>query len=154
MENIQEENAVEKQVITNHLVIGESSKTFLNEIGGRAKFLGILGFIFVGIIVLVAIFAGSVLSEVEGMSNMPGGGIFITILYLIMAAFYFFPIYYLFLFAKNIKEALNAEDNISLDEAFKNLKSHYKFMGITAAVILSIYLVFGLIAGAAYLFMA
>lgn len=121
--------------------ISEISKNFLRETAKWAYFLGILGFIFVGFMVLGSFSFGSLLSSLgpaaAGLGNFPGSAF--TAIYLLMAAFYFFPAYYLFNFGKKTKQAFAENNNLLLEDAFKNLKSHYKFIGILVIILLSIY---------------
>ncbi|MBN2669394.1 MAG: hypothetical protein JXR60_09200 [Bacteroidales bacterium] len=117
--------------------------SYIKEISSWAKFLSILGFVGLGLIVVVALFAGGVIAEQQGV---PGFGIMFTIIYLLMALLYFFPIYYLFNFSSKAKTAIHEGDAIQMGEAFKNLKAHYKFIGILAIIVVGIYalvLVFG-----------
>jgi len=126
----------------NNLAIGQRSTSYLNEIGKWTKFLSIIGFCMLGLIVLFSLFASTIFSQFDN-GDMPFSGGFISVIYLIIGALYFFPIYYLYKFAIKIKEALVQKDNQSLDDAFENLKSHYKFVGIYMIVVLAIYLLFG-----------
>jgi flagellar motor component MotA len=107
----------------------------------QAKFLAIVGFCMIGLLVIGAIFAGSMFSAMG--ADMPVPGFFITFMYLLLALFYFFPIYYLFKFAKHIRLAIVSKSTSDLESALENLKSHYKFIGILMIVILSIYVLFG-----------
>ena len=123
--------------------LNESAKGFLKETAKWAYFLSILGYVGIGIIVLVAIFAGSIFSRMSSMSPMgnfgAGIGTIITIVYLLIAALYFFPVYYLNKFASNAKMALRDNDTETLTTSFEYLKSHYKFIGILTVVILGFY---------------
>jgi hypothetical protein len=56
-----------------------------------------------------------------------------------IAVFYFFPVYFLNKFASNAKLALKDNDAKSLAASFEYLKSHYKFIGIMALIILCLY---------------
>lgn len=140
------------QIESNELTLTTGSKMFLKESAGWTKFISIVGFVFLGILVIVALFAGSIIGaamQSSGMEMM--GGAFITVLYLAMAVLYFFPIYYLFQFSSKMKAALAQQSSALLEEAFSNLKSHYKFMGILLVIVLAIYaiaLVFGGLAAA------
>lgn len=141
------------------LHLTDASKGFLKETAKWGYFLSILGFVFIGFIVLVALFAGTLfakLGELGGGAGAIGalGGTFITVLYLLIALLYFFPVYYLFKFSSNAKAAFRNNDNESLTSSFEYLKSHYKFVGILTLVILSFYalmIVFLFIAGLAAL---
>jgi hypothetical protein len=56
-----------------------------------------------------------------------------------MGLLYFFPVLYLFNFSKKMKNALSNNKTVDFTLAFKNLKSHYKFIGIFTIVIISMY---------------
>ena len=56
-----------------------------------------------------------------------------------MAIIYFFPILYLYKFSSSIKNGILNSSSDQLDLAFRNLKSHYKFMGILVIVMLAFY---------------
>ncbi len=79
-----------------------------------------------------------------GNESMPFPGYIFGFIYAVFGFIYFFPIYYLFKFSTNMKEALLHSNEENIDEAFINLKSHYKFMGIFTIVFISIYLLLGL----------
>lgn len=128
------------------LSLNTESAGYLRETGGWARFLSILGFIFVGLIVILAFFVGGIMSA-AGMGGVMAGMEFLfTIIYLALAALYFFPILYLFRFATNVIDAVKANDAATLTVALANLKSHYKFIGILTAIFLGLYGVFLLIA--------
>jgi hypothetical protein len=123
------------------------SVVYLNETRKWTIFLSILGFIFLGLMVIMAIFAGTFFSSMSGGMAPAGTGIFLSIIYLLMAVLYFFPILYLYKFSVHSKRAIYGESTDELTLAFKNLKSHYKFMGILTIVLLSIYLLAFLLMG-------
>ncbi|MFT5748289.1 MAG: hypothetical protein ACI9XO_004794 [Paraglaciecola sp.] len=125
------------------IAITHESRAYLQEAAKWGKFLAIVGFVFIGIIALIAVFAGSIMGtmmgELGGGHGFPGGGIFLTVLYLGIAALYFFPCLYLYKFSTQTKMALLTNSTQGLSESLKNLKSMFKFMGIFTAVILSLY---------------
>lgn len=131
------------QIESNDLSLTSGAKTFLNEAAGWTKFLSIVGFVFIGLMVIVGLFAGSFISDMmeaqTGTSMMSGA--FLTVFYLLFAALYFFPVYYLFQFSSKMKAALAQQSSELLQQAFENLKSHYKFMGILMIVILGFYVI-------------
>lgn len=124
---------------------------FLNEIRKWANFLSVLGFIGVGFLVLIALFAGTVMSSFSRMAGAGmGSGVMTSMIYILFSLIYFFPILYLYRFAAKLKLALSANDIPSLESAFENLKSHYKFIGVLAIIMMAFYaimILFGLIAG-------
>jgi len=84
------------------------------------------------------------------MSQFAGGQAAVMgVVYVIMSAIYFFPILYLYKFSNDLKGALNGNNGSQLELALGNLKSHYKFIGILTIVMLGIYLLAFLFAGAA-----
>ena len=140
MEEYSEIEAIEEF----ELQLNESAKGFLKEATKWAYFLSILGYIGIGFIVVAAVFAGALFAFIGNLSremNSFGamGGSFISAFYLMIAAFYFFPVYYLNKFASNAKIALRDNDSKSLAASFEYLKSHYKFIGIMSLIILGLY---------------
>lgn len=133
------------------LKLADEAKGFLQEIGKWAFFLSIIGYIGIALMLLFALFAGSILALTGGGAGAMGGG-FLSALYIIMSLLYFFPVYYLNKFATNIKNAIATNDSLQLSESFRYLKSHYKFIGILTIVMLSLYLaiiIFAIVAGGA-----
>jgi hypothetical protein len=114
----------------------QQAQDYIKEIAKWATFLAIVGFIFIGFLVLGALgmFAmGATMSSLGnggamgpmGAMGMLGGAA-MGVMFLLMAVFYFFPVLYLY----------NTE---RLTVAFQNLKSHYKFVGILTIIGMSFY---------------
>lgn len=143
MEN-QELNA--EQGSTNLLTA--NVKNYLIETARWGKFLAILGYIGLGLLFVLSImmlFGMSFLSKsLSGMSHIYQTEslslVSMGMIYIIMIAIYFFPIYYLHTFSIRVKTALLTNNVTDMDAAFKNLKSLFKFTGIVSIVVLSIYL--------------
>jgi hypothetical protein len=120
-------------------------RDYILEIARWARFIGIIGFIGIGLMVILGFYMGAAMNslsrpefgEVSPMGGM-SGGIF-TFVYLLMAALYFFPVYYLYKSAIGLRDGIRNGDISSLEEGFRNLKSHYKFIGILLIIVLSIY---------------
>ena len=125
----------------NGIQFSSQIKQNLTETAKWAKFLAIIGFVMLGFILVAALFM-----FVAGTSAF-GGVSFIGIAlgYLLMAALYFFPTYYLFLFARKIKLGLNSSIQSEVDEAFLNLKKLFKFTGVLMLIVLSVYALFFLL---------
>ncbi len=130
------------------LQIDHQAAGYLGETAKWTKFLSILGFIFCGLIVLIAIFFGSFFSSsflgkygqggaIGGMGS--GLGVVVIVIYVLLALFYFFPCLYLFNFSNKMQMALRNNDQAQLNLSFKNLKSCFKFWGIFTIIILSFY---------------
>ena len=140
----QNEEGVEN---TNPEVIEEDSMTvtsnaifYLKETANWAQFLSILGFILIGFMVIGSIFAGTIFSQFDEFAALPFPGFLIGAMYLIFAIFYFFPVYYLYKFSSHIKNSIVIKDSIALEAGLKNLKSHYKFLGVTTIVVIALYI--------------
>lgn len=137
------------------LTVSPGTTNFLREIARWTKFLSILGFVGIGFMVLAALFAGAFLSALPTNGAFPFPPGLFSVFYLAGAALYFFPVYYLFKFSNNLSNALKQQNSSYLETAFENLKSHYKFIGILAIIILGLYvLIFlsGIIMGGFALF--
>ena len=132
-DNLQVENG-------ENLVIDWRSKEFLKETAKWTKFLAILGFVGIGLMVLGSLVMLFAPSSLMSNGDFPfGGKIFMMLLYLAFAVLYYFPISYLYQFSENTKKAIENNDNNAIRDAFEFLKSHYKFMGILTIILLSFY---------------
>ena len=135
----------EHSVIENfEMKLNESAKGFLKETAKWAYFLSILGYIGIGFIIFVALFAGTLFSAMGKMNPTMGAmgssfGIVMAVVYFLIALLYFFPVYYLNKFASNAKAAFKNNDSEILTTSLEYLKSHYKYIGIMTVVIFSLY---------------
>lgn len=126
------------------LAINLRSEDFLRNAAKWGKFLAIMGFIMVALMVVFALFAGSLIGS--AMSGMGGNGAagfmgsgFFTVFYLLFAILYFFPVLYLYKFSVKMQDGLRARNQESVAESFKNLKSLFKFMGVLTIILLGFY---------------
>jgi hypothetical protein len=92
-----------------------------------------------GLFVVFALLAGTKATLNPLGGTMGAGGFMQIVLLLAMVALYFFPCLYLFNFAKKMQLALRNNDQINLNDSFRNLKSNFKYVGILTIVILSFY---------------
>ncbi|MFN3771716.1 DUF5362 family protein [Cloacibacterium normanense] len=123
-----------------NLVIDWRSKEFLKETAKWTKFLAILGFVGIGLMVLGSLVMLFAPSSLMSNGDFPfGGKIFMMLLYLAFAVLYYFPISYLYQFSENTKKAIENNDNNAIRDAFEFLKSHYKFIGILTIILLAFY---------------
>ena len=112
---------------------------YLKDSAKWARFLAIIGFVFVGLMVIASFTMGAAMSSFGARGLGGAGGGLVTIIYLIFAAIYFFPLLYLYRFGSNMRNALNTNDNLLLAESLSNLRKHYNFLGILTAIILILY---------------
>jgi len=113
--------------------------SYLLETSKWAKLLAILGFVGIGILVLMGIFVmvGLPVLGKFSASSFPMG--FMGFFYFIIAALYYVPVNDLYIFSKEIKSGILLKNIPAVTYAFKNLKSMFKYIGIFTIVILSIY---------------
>jgi hypothetical protein len=123
------------------LTITNSSKNFLRETAKWAKFLAIIGFVLIGLMLVFAIFATTIFDMVSKMQpGIPEGmGMAMSGTYLVLAIIYFFPVYYLLQFSIKMKKALATKNDDNLAKSFEMLKSHYKFIGVFTIITMSLY---------------
>lgn len=117
-------------------------------------FHAILGFIFVGIMVIIGLCAGvflSVFNSGDASSVFPDWLVFVIIL--IFAVIYFFPGLYLFRFSKHTSNAVKTLNRQELHKAFKNLKTYYIYIGILLITFLIIYVAAFIASGASIEFL-
>jgi uncharacterized protein involved in cysteine biosynthesis len=137
------------------LQLTSQAESFLGETAKWATFLAIVGFIGLGLTLLGGVFfisAGDTISRAQAMQGgaaapfpMAAMGIF----YIITAVITFFPILYLLKFANTMKSALASKSTDKLTEAFENMKSHYKFLGIITIIFIALFIllfIFGIVA--------
>ncbi len=143
-----------------NLSISEAARNYLAETAKWAKLIAIVGFVFVGLMAILAFFIGSIIGAMTAATPELDQGLgfmsttFLTIMYLAIALISFIPILYLYRFATKTQMALRANNELVLTDAFKNLKSHYKFYGILMAILIGFYMLaflFALIGGTAFL---
>ena len=152
MENNYYENESRKDLQVNDVV-----KDYLLETARWAKLLAIVGFVSLGLMVLMGLFMGTIMGSLAAMSpeaaTMAGmtGGVGL-IFYILIAVLYYFPIKYLYDFSSKVKKAIQITDQNLFNEAMMKLKSHYKFIGILMLIMIILYVgmfVMMLIAGIA-----
>ncbi len=129
------------------LSIEPVTKMHLSETAKWARFLAIMGFIGMGLIVIVFIFAGvffgamsssvPVNRELRTTTGLAASMQFIFLI--LMVVLYFFPTLFLFRFATRMKAALAADDQEALNTSFQNLKKLFRFIGILTIIFISLY---------------
>ncbi|HSB93077.1 MAG TPA: DUF5362 family protein [Flavitalea sp.] len=131
------------------LHVDHEGTQYLAQAAKWGRFLSIIGFVMIGLMVVFSLFAGSIFAKAfatMGDANNAGtmaamggfGGVF-TVIYMLIAALWLMPVIYLYRFSTRMLDALRANDQHLLNTSFKNLKSCFRFVGITTIVVLSIY---------------
>ena len=120
--------------------LSEQAKKYLLEAAKWANFISIVGFIAIGLLIIMSFSIGTI------MASLPDGALgglspkFFSFFYLIMAGVYFIPVFFLFQFGQKTRQAFIEDDHNLLTFALKKLKSHYKFIGIIFIVCIILYL--------------
>jgi hypothetical protein len=130
-------------------VLTETMLMYLKGASPWLRFIGIVGLIGCGLSVLGALTffmmipqLGNVLNRIPGMEALGGdvgaaiGGTFGANL-LGFAVLFFFPFYWVYNFGSKIRIYLRTGTDQDLENAFKNNKSLWRFMGILAIIILA-----------------
>jgi hypothetical protein len=130
------------------LHVDHEGTQFLAQAAKWGRFLSIVGFVFVGLLAIFSLFAGTILTKMSDLGNVDGtassglgpavGGM-ITFVYLLVAALWFMPVLYLYRFSTKMQSALRSNDQHFLNDSFKNLKSCFRFMGIVTIIVLGFY---------------
>lgn len=125
------------------IVLLQEAQTYLITAGKWAKFLGIMGFIGTGFIVLCALFVGTIISAMSRfspsgrMAAAPGG--FLSFVYLLIAVFYFFISLYTYQFGARVKDGVTFNSSAIVTEGLGKLKSMFKMVGIVTIVMIVLY---------------
>ncbi len=128
------------QSLDGNNVLNETAKEYLKETAKWTRFLAILGFIGIGLMVFGGLSMGVFGSMASSEFNaLPFPSFVFTLIYLGVAALYYFPVSYLWKFSNKMREALAGNNEDDYTSAFENLKSHYKFIGILAAIVMGLY---------------
>lgn len=126
-------------LLQNDLVIDAASAGNVKESAMWAKFLGVIGFIYSGLISVLAVFMGYFFKQMIP-GPMPAtretalGGIVIGAIYFFMAVIIFFLSLYLFRFGAKAQAALKGNDQENLAEALKSLKFYFRFIGVVTVI--------------------
>ena len=132
----------------NKIEIEQESLKHLNTARKWAMFLAIIGFIFLGLIVIIGLLAGTFLSAFS--SGSKGLGIYESLLFipiLLIALVYFFPVLFLFRFSKHSSHAILQLDKLELSKAIKYLKYYFVYTGVLIIIVFSLYVVVLIVAG-------
>jgi hypothetical protein len=137
------------------LVVNSKSRGFLKEISKWAFFFSILGFLNIVLLIVVAVLMSTIYAPLLDMlaeqQGVPYLGLSLTVTYLAIALISIIPVLYLFKFSRKMKEALATKSDATLADAFGNLKSHFKFIGVLTIISISLYLlvlIFSIVTGA------
>ena len=126
-------------LLSNDLLINNITQDNLNSAAKWGKFLAIVGFVFIGLMILGGIVVQTMMPSFSSYGYGSLALKYMGIVYLVLAIILFFPCLYLLKFSNKMQEAIRTSSQESLDNAFVNLKAMFKFYGIVTIVILCFY---------------
>ena len=123
----------------------EESKQYVCSTSKWMKFFAILGCIGAGFLILAAIMMSSLgsIMPLEDDFDVFGriGLRMVSVLYLVCAAVYIYPIITLFRASAAARLAVESNDNVQMTEFLKNNKSFWKYCGILTIVLFCVYII-------------
>jgi hypothetical protein len=127
------------------LQVDHLSTVYLRGAARWAKFLAVVGFIFCGLSLLMAVLFASVFASLfnslgSGGLGMSGG--WLAFVYVCIALVNFFPCLYLYNFAHRMQLALESNDQEQLNISFRNMRAFYRFVGVLMILCLGLWLLF------------
>ena len=126
----------------------------LNSTRKWAMFLAIIGFIVLGLLIIIGIIAGTFISAFStGQKELGIPESLLFIPFLLLAAIYFFPVMFLFQFSRHTSHAIQSLDKMELHKGIKNLKLYFAYIGILIIIVLSFYIVIIIVAGSSWAFL-
>jgi hypothetical protein len=99
------------------------------------RLMSIILFISVALILLGAVIILLVPTSMGGSSF----SLLIAVVYLAMGALYLFPAYFLHQYASSIRNLEQGGGDVAMEEALRNQKSFWRFVGIMTLVVICIY---------------
>jgi len=135
------------------VMLTEKMLRYLSDASPWLQFIGILGYIGSGLLLLGGIFGTigfSVASPFLELGDFPFW--IITIIYIPMGVLFFFPAHFAFNFGRKIRNYRFSNSTEDLELAFKNNKSLWKFYGIICIIYLAfipVFLIIAIIGGVA-----
>jgi heme/copper-type cytochrome/quinol oxidase subunit 2 len=145
MESVQEERKIE---------IGSEILNNLNSTRKWTTFLSVLGFIFLGLLIVAGLTTSLFLTTFktqEANLGIPESAM--IIIFVVVGAIYFFPVFFLFRFSRKTRDAIQNLDSKKLLKGLNNLRLYFTYIGVMVIVVLSIYVVALIAAGASLSFL-
>lgn len=121
------------------LVLTTEAQYYLKETGKWARFLGIVGFVICGLLLIMAFSIGTLFSVLAKLSPAysaipAAAGVFFSGIIILEDILYFFFALYLFQFGARIKNGLALMSTQEVTIALSKLKSFFKLAGIVTII--------------------
>ena len=140
--------------IENNMELGPGELKNLNSTRKWTMFLSVLGFIFLGLLIVVGVATSTFLTAFKSKEvNLGVPESLMIVLFIIIAAIYFLPVLFLFHFSRNTRDAIHNHDKLKLEKAFRNLRTYFTYIGVLVIIVLTIYLLALVVAGSSMSFL-
>lgn len=123
------------------LSIDPATKAHLTETAKWARFLAIIGFMFILLMILLGVYSSLTVSrymdEFEGMGNRGFAsniGVGVAVMYILIAVVAFFPFLFMLRFANQMRTALQTNNQGLFNASFQNLKVYFRYLGIITII--------------------
>jgi magnesium-transporting ATPase (P-type) len=145
---------MESSLENNKIEVERETLSHLDTTRKWAMFLAIIGFIFLGLIIIIGLIAGTFLTAFnagEKGLGIPESLMFVPVI--LLSVVYFFPVLFLFRFSKHTSHAIQKFDKLELHKALKNLKYYFAYIGVMIIIVFSIYIIVLIVAGSSMAFL-
>lgn len=108
-----------------------------------AKFLSVVGFIFCGLSLVMAVVFASVFANLFnslGSGGLGKSGGWLGVVFACISLLNFIPCFHLYNFANRMQLALDHNDQEQLNSSFRNMRSFYRFVGVMMIVCMGLWL--------------
>lgn len=131
-------------LLNNELQVSPATKSYLNEVAKWSKFLAVIGIILCVIGAVLSFFIPSVIMEIppnDTLSPSLSGWQYFGIIgvSLLIAIVFFFPFLYLYKFSETVRQSLETGSQEGFEKGVKYLKFTFRFLGIMAVILISLY---------------
>jgi len=148
------DNVMEASPEKKTIEIDQDTLKNLDTIRKWTMFFSILGFIFLGLVVIIGIITGTFLSAFKsGGASVGVPESVIIILFFVLATAFFFPVHFLFRFSKHTAHAVQTLDKDQLHKAFRNLKAYFVYLGVLIIIGLALYVIALILVGTSMSFL-
>ena len=125
------------------LGLTSESVIYLQKIANWTTFFSVAGFVFIGLMIIAGLVTTTFLSTVFAAAGKPYMA-YLGLIYVAISLIYIMPVIYLYRFSTLARRAIRISDSVEIMYALRNLKSHFKFVGIFTIVILGLYFLAGI----------
>jgi hypothetical protein len=136
------------------LEIRQDSLNHLNTARKWSMFLAIVGFIILGMLIIISLVTGTFLSAFSSGDGISGlSDTLVILVFLALGVGFFFPLYFLLKFSNHMANTVQSLDNLEIYKAVKNLKCYFVWLGIMVIFILALYAIILVASGSSISFL-